>query len=287
MNRKIILITGTSSGFGWLTAKSCAALGHKVYATMRNTKTSNADKEKALAENPNIEVIDVEITSTKSVNDAVTSIIKEEGRIDVLVNNAGVYATGIAETFTEQDLEKIMDVNVKGSWRTMKAVLPQMRKQGEGLIVNITSVAGRFSTPFMSMYNSSKFALEGLTEALHYEVRPLGVDVVMIEPGAYPTEIFGKILSGSDVSVIVGYGELATIPEKIGAGVMQMFEAVKPNPQLVADAVVNLINSPNGKRPLRTVADVATGHIVEAANQSVREQYATFLTAFGMQGLLH
>ncbi|PWT77659.1 MAG: oxidoreductase [Bacteroidetes bacterium] len=287
MKKKIILITGTNSGFGWLTAQSCAALGHKVYATMRHVTTKNADKARFLSEDSNIEVLDVEITSSNSVVDAVASIIKKEGRIDVLVNNAGVYATGIAETFTEYDFEKVMDVNVKGSWRTIKAVLPQMRRQGEGLIINISSAAGRFSTPFMSMYNSSKFALEGLTEALHYEVRPLGVDVVMIQPGAFPTEIFGKILSGSDTGVIESYGELAKVPELIGAGVMQMFEAIKPNPQLIADAVVHLINTPAGKRPLRTVVDVATGNLVEAANKNVGEQYANFLAAFGMQGMLH
>lgn len=286
MKKKIILITGTSSGFGWLTACSCAALGHKVYATMRNTKTKNAEKAKLLSQHTNIEVVDIELTSAKSVTNAVADIIKKEGRIDVLVNNAGIYATGIAETFTEDDLEKVMDINVKGSWRMIKAVLPQMRKQEEGLIINISSVAGRFAAPFMSMYNSSKFALEGLTESLHYEVRPLGVDVVIIQPGAFPTEIFGKILSGSDTNIINGYGELAKIPEQMGAGVMQMFEAVKPNPQLVADAVVDLIDTPKGKRPLRTVADMATGNLVETANDKVKEQYKNFLAAFGMQEML-
>ncbi|HEX4849823.1 MAG TPA: SDR family NAD(P)-dependent oxidoreductase, partial [Puia sp.] len=173
-----------------------------------------------------------------------------------------------------------------GSWRTIKAVLPLMRKQGEGLIINISSIAGRFSTPFMSMYTSSKFALEGLTEALHYEVRPLGVDVVLIQPGAFPTEIFGKILSGSDSAVIDGYGELARVPEQMGAGIMQMFDAIKPNPQLIADAVVNLINTPGGRRPLRTVADPATGNLVETANNKVKEQLTHFMAAFGMQGML-
>jgi NAD(P)-dependent dehydrogenase (short-subunit alcohol dehydrogenase family) len=286
MRQKVIFVTGTSSGFGWLIAKSCAELGSKVYATMRNKRSNNSVKANLLSEYDNVEVLEVELTSAQSVQEAVDTAIKNEGRIDVLINNAGVYATGLAETFTEHDLDKIMDVNLKGNWRTIKAVLPHMRRQGEGLIVNVSSVAGRFSTPFMSMYNSSKFALEGLIEALHYEVRPLGVDVVLLQPGAYPTEIFGKIISGSDASVLPGYGELAKIPEQMGAGVMQLFEAVKPNPQLVADAVVGLINTPNGKRPLRTVADVATGNIVEAANGHVAHAYANFLNAFGMQDLL-
>jgi NAD(P)-dependent dehydrogenase (short-subunit alcohol dehydrogenase family) len=287
MKKKIILITGASSGFGWLTAKTCAAAGHKIYAAMRNTTSANAQKALLLSQVENIDVMDVDLTKTRSVSDAVTSIINKEGRIDVLVNNAGVFATGIAETFTEQDMDKVMDVNLKGNWRTMKAVLPHMRRQGEGLIINVSSAGGRFSTPFMSIYNSSKFALEGLTEALHYEVRPLGVDVVLLQPGAFPTEIFNKIISGSDDHVIEGYGDIARVPEQMGAGIMQMFEAVKPNPQFVADAVLQLINTPKGKRPLRTVTDAVTGHLVETANKEVQEQFSYFLSAFGMQGMLN
>ena len=287
MKTKVILITGTNSGFGWLTANSCAALGHKVYATMRDTNGRNADKALALAQQPNIEVLDVDVTNGKSVTDAVTTIIKKEGRIDVVVNNAGIYASGIAETFTEDDLARVMDVDVLGPWRTIRAALPQMRKQGEGLIINLSSVAGRFSFPFQTAYNSAKFAVEGLTEGLHYEVRPLGVDVVMIQPGAFPTDVWGKIMAGSDAAVIAGYGDLAKVPEQIGAGIGQMFEAMKPNPQLVADAIVKLIDTPNGKRPLRTVVDPATGNFSEIANGHVKEQYEHFLTAFGMQDMLN
>src|ERR1035438_3951743 len=236
MKKKIILITGTNSGFGWLTALSCAGKGHKVYATMRETTGRNARKAKTLGQQPDIEVLEVDVTNRKSITDAVATILNNEGRIDVLVNNAGVYATGIAETFTDEDLDKVMDVDVKGPWRTIRAVLPCMRKQGEGLIINISSVAGRFSFPFQTVYNTAKFAIEGLTEGLHYEVRPLGVDVVMIQPGAFPTDVWGKILTGSDSAVIAGYGDLAKVPEQIGAGIGQMFEAMKPNPQLVADA---------------------------------------------------
>src|SRR5579871_631268 len=108
MDKKIILITGTSSGFGWLAATTCAAQGHRVYATMRNADSTNADKALLLA-GKNIEILDVDVTNSKSIEDAVTSVIAKEGRIDVLVNNAGVYAVGVAETFTEDDLEKVMN----------------------------------------------------------------------------------------------------------------------------------------------------------------------------------
>jgi NAD(P)-dependent dehydrogenase (short-subunit alcohol dehydrogenase family) len=286
MKKKVILITGTNSGFGWLAAGSCAATGHQVYATMRDTKGRNADKAAALGQQENIEVVEADVTNGRAVRDAVATIIQKEGRIDVVVNNAGVYATGIAETFTDNDLEKVMDVDVKGPWRIIRAVLPHMRRQGEGLIINISSVAGRFSFPFQTVYNTAKFAIEGLTEGLHYEVRPLGVDVVMVQPGAFPTEVWGKIVNGSDTEIISAYGDLAKIPGQIGAGISQMFEAVKPNPQLVADAIVKLIDAPKGKRPLRTVVDPTTGIFSETANKQVKEQYENFLTAFGMQAML-
>ena len=137
MEKKVIFITGTNSGFGWLTANTAAVLGHKVYATIRDTKGRNADKAKQLAQVPNIEVIDLEITDGKSVTAAVADIIKKEGRIDVVVNNAGYFAGGIAESFTEDDLDKMIDVHVKGPWRAIRAALPQMRKQHDGLIINI------------------------------------------------------------------------------------------------------------------------------------------------------
>lgn len=285
--KKIILITGTNSGFGWLTAKSVAALGHTVYATMRDTKGKNAEKAQQLSLIENINVIDVELTDAASVAGAVEDIIAKEGRLNVVVNNAGYFAGGLAESYTEQDIDDMFNIHVKAPWRVIKSSLPQMRSQGEGLIINISSGLGRFSAPFMTVYNSAKFAIEGLSEGLHYEVRPMGIDVALIQPGAFPTEIFGKSKTGSDVAVAAGYGELANVPAQIGEGMGKMFETFQPNPQSVADAIVGLIGAPKGKRPLRTVVDAVTGSFTETANQQVKVQYDNFLTAFGMQGLLN
>src|SRR6185312_10325810 len=286
MDNKVVLITGTNSGFGWLAAKACADAGHKVYATMRDITGRNADKAKTLAQKTDIEVLEVDVTDGRAVSGAISTVVKTHGKIDVLVNNAGLYATGIAETFTEEDLEKVLDVNVNGAWRTIKGVLPQIRKQGEGLVINVSSVAGRFSFPFQMAYNVSKFALEGLTECLHYELRPLGVDVISLQPGAFPTDIWGKIVTGSHTAVIAEYGDLANVPAQIGAGIGQMFEAMKPNPALVAEAIIKLIDTPKSKRPLRTVVDPVTGNFSEIANRQVKDQYENFLTAFGMQSML-
>ena len=269
MTKKIVLITGTNSGFGWLTAKSVAALGHKVYATMRDTNGKNAEKAKTLSEVENITVVDMELTNEGNVQEVFGQIIEKEGRIDVLVNNAGYAASGVTESFTTKDVQDMLDVHIIAYWRLMKLALPHMRKQGEGLIVNVSSGAGRLSFPFMAVYSAAKFGLEGLSEGLHYEVKSLGVDVAVVEPGAFPTDILGKVSTGSDAHVNHGYGALLQIPEKMGAGLAQLFETVKPNPQDVADAIVHLINTPKGQRPLRTVVDPATGHIVNASNNAV------------------
>lgn len=286
MSKKTVLITGTNSGFGWLTAHSVAALGHSVYATMRDTKGKNADKAQALAQIENITVLDVSLTDEESVKNAIDTIIAKEGTIDVLVNNAGSAMFGVAESFTTEDVKWMFDVNVNAPWRLMKLALPFMRKKSEGLIINVSSGWGRFSAPFSAVYAASKFGLEGLSEGLHYEVRPLGIDVAIIQPGAFPTEMAQKIQFGSDTSVVDGYNAIAEVPNKMGSARDQMFETVKPDPQDVADAVVNLINLPKGKRPLRTVVDPSTGKIVQAANEAVEVEYAKVLNAFGMKELL-
>jgi NAD(P)-dependent dehydrogenase (short-subunit alcohol dehydrogenase family) len=285
--KKVVLITGTNSGFGYLTAKSCAAKGYTVYATIREVAGRNAEKANELAAIENINVIELDVTNGEAVKKVVAEIIAKEGQLDVLVNNAGYFGGGLAEAYTEDDFENMFDVNVKGTWRMTKAVLPQMRKQNEGLIINTSSGLGRFSAPFMTVYNSTKFAVEGLTEGLHYEVRPLGVDVVLIQPGAFPTEIFGKSTYGSDSTVAEEYGELANVPQHIGTGMMQMFEAMKPQPQMIPDSIIQLIETPKGQRPLRTVVDGMTGQIVESANDKVKVEYDKFLTAFGMAQMLN
>lgn len=287
MTNKVVLITGTNSGFGYLTAKGAAERGHQVYATMREITGRNLEKANELNAIENIQVIDLDVTDTDGVEKAISKVIETEGRLDVLVNNAGYYGGGLAESYSADDLENMFDVNVKGTWRTIKSSLPQMRKQAEGLIINTSSGLGRFSAPFMTVYNSTKFAVEGLTEGLHYEVRPLGVDVVMVQPGAFPTEIFSKVASGSDQDVAAGYGDIAKIPEQVGAGMGQMFESMKPNPQMVPDAIFKLIDMPKGERPLRTVVDGMTGELIEKANANVKEGYDSFLAAFGMQDLLN
>jgi len=162
-----------------------------------------------------------------------------------------------------------------------------MLKQKDGLIINLSSILGHFSAPFMTVYNSTKFAIEGLTEGLHYELHSLGVDAVLIQPGAFPTQILANSSVGSDQSVVEEYGALADVPAQVGEGLGNLFETLQPNPQLVPDAIFDLIEQEQGTRPLRTVVDIATGSIVEKSNEQVEEQYKQFLTAFGMKDLLY
>jgi NAD(P)-dependent dehydrogenase (short-subunit alcohol dehydrogenase family) len=286
MSKKIVLITGTNSGFGWLTAQSAAASGHQVYATMRDTQGRNADKAAALGALENITVLDVNLTKDESVNQAVETILKKEGRIDVLVNNAGYAMAGVAESFTTTDVHTTFDINVYAPWRLTKQVLPAMRNQADGLIINVTSGFGRVAFPFATIYAASKFALEGISEGLHYEVKRLGIDVAIVEPGAFPTEMQQKHNPASDQGVFEGYSAIAEIPNKMVAALTAEMQAKKPNPQQVADAIIKLIDTPKGMRPLRTVVDPITGQYIETANQAIAEQFAKGLTVFGMGELL-
>lgn len=286
MSKKIVLITGTNSGFGWLTAHSVASLGHQVYATMRDTHGRNADKARALEAIANVTVLDVTLTDEQSVKQAVETILAKEGTIDVLVNNAGYSMTGVAESFTTADVHTTFDINVYAPWRLIKEVLPAMRKQAEGLIINVTSGFGRVSFPFATIYAASKFALEGISEGLHYEVKRLGIDVAIVEPGAFPTEMQQKNNPASDQGVSEGYVAIADIPSKMIAALGGEMQAKNPKPQDVADAIIRLIGSPKGTRPLRTVVDPITGQYIDAANKTVAEQFAKGLTVFGMGELL-
>jgi len=287
MKKKVILITGTNSGFGWYYAHTLSGAGHTVYATMRDINGRNKQKSAELEALTNVWVLEVEITDEASVKKAITTIINEQGRLDVLINNAGNVVGGLAESFTGKDIDSLFDVHVKGSWYAIKEALPYMRRQQDGLIINTSSVLGRFSSPFFTFYNAAKFAIEGISEGLHYEVRPLGVDIAILQPGAFPTEIFANAQKSSDESVVAGYGDLAHIPEQMNAGIAKLFEESKPDPQQVADAVLQLVELPKGKRPLRTVVDNLTGTIVEEANAHVGEGYKNFVSAFGLQELLN
>ncbi len=183
---KTIFITGASSGFGKESAKLFQSKGWNVIATMRSPS-----KEKELTQLENILVTELDVQNENSITTAVQKGIEKFGKIDALLNNAGFAVMGVFETATEEQFQNQFDVNVFGIMRTTKAVLPFMRTNGKGVIVNISSVAGRVGLPFASIYESSKFAVEGFSEALNFELSNFGIKVKIIEPGSSQTN-FGN-----------------------------------------------------------------------------------------------
>lgn len=284
--QKVILITGASSGFGKETAIKLASEGNQVFATMRNSSSKNKAVADELNTLENITVVELDVTKDTSVNSAVSTIIDHAGRIDVLVNNAGAGMLGLSETFKTEDVAKQFEINLFGVFRVTKAVLPHMRKQKSGLLVNISSVFGRVTSPFFSIYCSSKYALEGLAEAWRYELHPLGIDSVIVEPGAFPTTNFFenmKELSPEEENIAAQYGDLAGVPAQINEMFAGMIESGNyQKPDMVVDAITNLVNTPKGKRPLRTVVDGGYAEPVGAYNDYVRELQKATLEGFQM-----
>ena len=284
MTKKIVLITGASSGFGRITAEFLARNGYQVYATMRQTRTKNAEAATELNSADNISVLDLDVTKEESVNSAVEKVITQEGQIDVLINNAGYTAFGVTESFTEEDFQNILDVNLIGCWRLIRATLPQFRKQADGLIINISSGAGRFSVPFCSMYSATKFGLEGLIEGIHFELKHLGIESILVQPGNFSTGLQSKFVTGSNSEILKEYGEVAQLPNKMAEGMITYFESGQaPNPVLISEQILKLINTEKGKRPFRSVVDpTAMGMAIETANKAVAEQSRVFMESFGL-----
>lgn len=177
MTPQIILITGASSGIGYEAAKMLAQSGHKVYGAAR--RTERMESLRSFGVTP----MALDVTSDDSAEIAVSHIISQEGRIDVLINNAGYGELGPMETTSLEDAQRQIEVNVMGLARMTKLVLPHMRKQHKGRIVNVASVAGRITFCFAGWYNASKYAVEALSDATRMEVKPYGIDVAIVEPG--------------------------------------------------------------------------------------------------------
>ena len=216
MNQRTAVVTGASSGFGRLTAQTLAADGWRVYATMRNAATKNAAAAAALRD-AGISVVELDVTDDASVDAAAKTILAEAGAVDVLVNNAGTGHFGVEEAFTPSAVEAQFATNVIGPLRVNRAFLPSMREQKRGLIVYVSSVVGRIIIPFTGIYTASKWALEALAETSSYELAPFGIDVAIVEPGAYATGKFGVRIE-DDVVVTAGGVDVITgmVPKEYG-----------------------------------------------------------------------
>jgi NAD(P)-dependent dehydrogenase (short-subunit alcohol dehydrogenase family) len=287
---KVILITGAGSGFGRLTAESAAARGDTVFAGIRDVDGRNAGVAAELRAHASgkIHPVELDVTSDASAAAAVAVVLEQSGgRLDVVVNNAGVATLGLAETFTSAQLQALFDVNVFGPQRVNRAALPTLRGQRSGLLVYVSSGLGRVVMPVMGPYCASKFAGEAMAENYRYELAPVGVDSVIVEPGAYPTAIFSRMIVGAEAERAAGYGDNAGLVDAVGGAMSGMVGGSNPpNPQDVADAILKLIDAPAGERPLRKVVDAHTGDGPRAINGLTDQIQAGMLGAFGMGGLL-
>jgi len=236
---KIAIVTGSSSGIGFETALALAREGYYTYATMRDTKKGNQINEIAKKENLKLEVIELDVDKDKTVQDAVNKIMKEKNRIDVLVNNAGYTLFGCLEDLSMDDLKAQFETNFFGAVRTSQAVIPIMRNQKSGTIVNISSVAGKIGFPVSPAYISSKFALEGLSESMRYELSPFGINTIIIEPGVIKTNFMSSMKKSMKPDS--AYKE---ITEKVIMGISMMAEMGTP-PQEVAKTIIKAIKSEN------------------------------------------
>jgi NAD(P)-dependent dehydrogenase (short-subunit alcohol dehydrogenase family) len=192
---KVILITGTSTGLGVATAVQAAQAGHTVYATMRNTQKRGALDAATQVAGVSLNVLQLDVQDTGSVNAAVDTVIAEQGRIDVLINNAGMGYVRSLEQAEESDIQKILDINYTGVTRCIKAVMPHMRKARAGHVINISSVGGLVGQPFNEIYCGAKFAVEGLTEAMASYITPaFGIHFTAVEPGGIASEFANTVL---------------------------------------------------------------------------------------------
>jgi NAD(P)-dependent dehydrogenase (short-subunit alcohol dehydrogenase family) len=280
---KTILITGTSSGFGRDTAETLFRAGHTVYASLRGAQDKNREAAEALR-NLGIKTVELDVRDDASVEAGVENVLAEAGKIDVLVNNAGVGSAGVTEAFTAEQAKVVFDTNVIGLIRVTRAVLPSMRQRRDGLIINIGSVLGRVTFPFLGIYGASKFAVEALTDSLRYELSQLGIEVVEVQPSAYPTNFYTGIQTPADTEVTKSYGEVGQIPDAMFKSFTTRFEGKgAPNPHDVAEAVARLVDQSKGSRAARTVVGAAFGS--DKVNEDVAPVQAKVVEALGLSHL--
>jgi NAD(P)-dependent dehydrogenase (short-subunit alcohol dehydrogenase family) len=281
-SKQVVLITGSSTGFGRLFTETLAREGHTVFATMRDPggrNAKNASEIRALAEKDAlpIHVVELDVTEDASVQGAMDTAIAKAGRIDVAINNAGYYLSGLEEAVTTEQAQRLMDTNFFGPVRVNRAALPHMRRQRSGVLIHISSGAGRVVLPSGGFYCASKFALEALAESYSYELASQGIESVIVEPGAYETPVFGNTVTAADEARTNTYGAVKEIPAKLNAAL----SSGASNAQEVADAVLRIIETPAGEKQLRyLVSPESFG--VDQINALSQQVQANLLEAFGL-----
>ncbi|MFZ1975575.1 MAG: SDR family oxidoreductase [Candidatus Acidiferrales bacterium] len=281
-SKQVVLVTGSSTGFGRLFTETLARKGHTVFATMRdpegrNAKNAAAIRTLAQKESLPIHVLELDVTDDASVTRAVDAAVAKAGRIDVAINNAGYYLGGLAEAVTSEQARRLMDTNFLGPVRVNRAVLPHMRGQRSGLLMHISSGAGRVVLPAAGFYCASKFALEALAESYSYELAAQGIESVIVEPGAYGTAVFDNSVTAADVARTNTYGVANEFLAKLNKTLLSSVG----NAQDVADAVLRIVETPAGEKQLRYRISAASFGVDEINAVSSKVQ-AGLLEAFGI-----
>jgi len=285
-DNNVVLVTGASTGFGRLISVTLARRGYAVFASMRDiagrNRSHSADlEEMGRKESLRLHVVELDVTGDVSVQQAVEQVVRDAGRIDTVVNNAGVAHWGLLESFTMEQAKQIFETNFFGPLRVNRAVLPYMRQRRSGLLIHISSVAGRLILPSMGLYCATKFALEAMAETLRYELSQLGIDSLTVEPGEYPTAIFGNAAEAADQTRVADYGAVAEVPRKILNGLA----TANNDAQEVADRVVQLIEMPAGSRPVRSLVG-GFAEQCQPVNDVALQFETAAMQAFGLSDLM-
>jgi NAD(P)-dependent dehydrogenase (short-subunit alcohol dehydrogenase family) len=239
---------------------------------MRDTGGRNAQNRRALEDLASsdglaLEVLDLDVTDDASVARAAREAFDRAGRLDVVINNAGIAGIGVTEAYTPEQFDRIYQVNVFGVLRVNRAVLPAMRRQGSGLLIHVSSAAGRCTIPGMAAYCSSKYALEAIADAYRFELSQFGIDSVLVEPGIYRTPIFDRVVPADDAARVNDYGAKADFADRV----LGVFKAAisapdAPGSEEVGEALVRLVETPFGQRPFRTTVGAAIGELLDGYN---------------------
>jgi NAD(P)-dependent dehydrogenase (short-subunit alcohol dehydrogenase family) len=282
---KSVVITGASSGFGEAAVRAFADHGYRVWGTLRDASGRNAARKAALeAHSPEVSIVEMDVTSDASVVEGFARILAE-GPVDILINNAGIMYIGMTEAYSVAQAHEQMDTNYLGAIRTMQAVLPSMRAAGSGLIINTSSIAGRVSVPFFGTYCATKHALEAYSQSLRYEVAPFGIDVALVEPGPFPSNLLAAGKPPARSEVLDSYGALKDVPAAMVSGFADMLASDQaPDPQLVIDAYTSLADMAPGKRPTRTVVGITWG--VDEVNSFTQPRQDALLKAMQLDTVL-
>ena len=280
---QVILVTGASSGIGKLSAQSLAAAGHTVYASMRGVTTRNAAKARELrdwsfARGLDLRVVELDVLSQDSADAAVATIVAEQGRLDVVMHNAGHLVVGPTEAYTPEEIGAVFDTNVLGAQRVNRAALPQLREQQRGLLLWIgsTTTRGGFP-PFLGPYAAAKAAMDSLAVTMSFELARFGIETSIVVPGAFTsgTDHFANAGKPADETKAAAYARYAGLMDQIGARLTALMPP-EADPRAVADEVVRVVGLAHGQRPFRSVVDFmddGAAAVTEVAER-VREDFA-------------